>query len=171
MCLAGLVLLIALKGSDTAADLKHAASDVRVAFGEDCEVLLLREIHAARRTVCVATFIITRKNIIEALGQAVTRGVDVRIKYDAESAGGWLPMKKAIDHMKRKGVRCTAIHMDEGGGRMHHKFMVIDGQSVLTGSYNFTTAATTENYENLIKIESPSLAAAFTKEFDRIRSE
>ena len=40
--------------------------------------------------------------------------------------------------------------------------MVIDGQTVITGSFNFTTAAEEHNAENLLVIRSPELAAKYT---------
>ena len=44
----------------------------------------------------------------------------------------------------------------------HNKIMVIDGQTVITGSFNFTTAAEEHNAENLLVIRSPELAAKYT---------
>ncbi len=38
----------------------------------------------------------------------------------------------------------------------------IDGQTVITGSFNFTTAAEEHNAENLLVIRSPELAAKYT---------
>jgi len=39
--------------------------------------------------------------------------------------------------------------------------MVIDGKTVLTGSFNFTKAAEDENAENLLVIQDPALAAKY----------
>ena len=44
----------------------------------------------------------------------------------------------------------------------HNKIIVIDGQTVITGSFNFTTAAEEKNAENLLIIRSPDLAAKYT---------
>ena len=43
----------------------------------------------------------------------------------------------------------------------HNKVMVIDGQTVITGSFNFTKAAEENNAENLLVIRSPELAAKY----------
>lgn len=53
---------------------------------------------------------------------------------------------------------------------MHDKFLVIDRQKVLTGSYNFTTTASKENYENLVLIEAPKIAEEFARAFERIHA-
>jgi phosphatidylserine/phosphatidylglycerophosphate/cardiolipin synthase-like enzyme len=51
---------------------------------------------------------------------------------------------------------------------MHHKVIVLDGQSVVTGSYNFSNNAETRNDENLLVIESPEIASQYEAEFRRV---
>jgi phosphatidylserine/phosphatidylglycerophosphate/cardiolipin synthase-like enzyme len=43
----------------------------------------------------------------------------------------------------------------------HNKVMVIDGATVITGSFNFTKAAEMSNDENLLVIRSPELASKY----------
>ena len=47
-------------------------------------------------------------------------------------------------------------------GDLLHEVMVIDGQTVLTGSFNFTKAAEENNAENLLVIQDTQLAAKYT---------
>ena len=65
----------------------------------------------------------------------------------------------------------------KGSGLMHHKFVVIDGQKVITGSANFTSSGfhgdagssrTRGNVNHIITIESQDLAAVFKEEFARM---
>ena len=91
----------------------------------------------------------------------------VQVKYDAKQAK-YEGMAKALRELKRAKIRCHAISMQPDYACMHHKFMVIDQARVLTGSFNFTAAASTVNYENLVQIESAAVAAQFTREFDAI---
>ncbi len=51
---------------------------------------------------------------------------------------------------------------------MHHKTLLIDRQTVVLGSYNFTASAEKSNDENLIVIHSPEIAAQFLREFRRV---
>ena len=62
----------------------------------------------------------------------------------------------------------------KGSGLMHHKFVVIDGERVITGSANFTNSGihgdagatqTRGNVNHLISIQNPSLATVFQEEF------
>jgi phosphatidylserine/phosphatidylglycerophosphate/cardiolipin synthase-like enzyme len=63
----------------------------------------------------------------------------------------------------------------KGSNLMHHKFVVIDQQTVIVTSANFTisdmvgdfgAAASTGNANTLLKIQSPELASAFVEEFN-----
>jgi phosphatidylserine/phosphatidylglycerophosphate/cardiolipin synthase-like enzyme len=45
----------------------------------------------------------------------------------------------------------------------HNKVMIIDGETVITGSFNFTKAAEENNAENLLIIHDKKLADRYTK--------
>jgi len=54
------------------------------------------------------------------------------------------------------------------GDKLHHKFAVIDGETVITGSQNWSPAANHNNDETLLVIENPTVAAHFVREFNRL---
>ena len=45
--------------------------------------------------------------------------------------------------------------------------MVIDGETVLTGSFNFTKAAEEKNAENLLVIRDRTIADKYTSNWDK----
>ena len=51
---------------------------------------------------------------------------------------------------------------------MHHKVMIIDGEIVITGSYNFSRSAETRNDENMIFIYNREIAELFLDEFEKV---
>jgi phosphatidylserine/phosphatidylglycerophosphate/cardiolipin synthase-like enzyme len=53
---------------------------------------------------------------------------------------------------------------------MHHKFMIVDGELVVTGSYNWSTAAEDRNDENFVVIRDKAVVDRFTQEFNRLLS-
>ena len=62
-----------------------------------------------------------------------------------------------------------SVIQDKNRGAMHHKVIVIDEETVITGSYNFSKNAEERNSENLLIIKgNPDIAQAYLSEFDRI---
>jgi len=146
-----------------------ASAKVRTAFNEDCETLALREIRKAKKQIRGAVYIITNRDLTGALVEAAKDDdVDVQLKVDRHQAKGDA-MRKAIDRLRSGGVSVITIDMPPYY-HMHHKFLVIDGETTLTGSYNFTVAASEVNYENLVAIQSTTVARSYAVEYERIKS-
>lgn len=58
---------------------------------------------------------------------------------------------------------------DEIGGIVHHKFFVVDGKSVWTGSANVSDTCTGGYNANVaVRIDLPEVAAAYTDEFEQL---
>jgi phosphatidylserine/phosphatidylglycerophosphate/cardiolipin synthase-like enzyme len=55
-------------------------------------------------------------------------------------------------------VKIDAVH-----ALAHNKVMIIDGEIVITGSFNFTKAAEEKNAENLLVIRDKKLAERYIK--------
>lgn len=64
---------------------------------------------------------------------------------------------------------CAGLDVRQDGNPyiLHHKVFIIDGQTVVTGSFNFSANATDSNDENLVIIRDTDLAAQYRAEFDR----
>jgi phosphatidylserine/phosphatidylglycerophosphate/cardiolipin synthase-like enzyme len=54
---------------------------------------------------------------------------------------------------------------------MHHKFAVIDGDAVATGSYNWTRSAGKCNFEDLLVIREAAVVGAYQKRFEQLWSQ
>ena len=50
---------------------------------------------------------------------------------------------------------------------MHHKVIIIDDETVITGSYNFSRNAERSNDENILIIKNKEIAREFNREFRR----
>jgi phosphatidylserine/phosphatidylglycerophosphate/cardiolipin synthase-like enzyme len=55
------------------------------------------------------------------------------------------------------------VKIDAQHATAHNKVMIIDGETVITGSFNFTKAAEENNAENLLIIHDKKLAERYTK--------
>ncbi len=147
-----------------------SSANVTTAFGSDCERLLIKEISRAKEEMFIAIYSITRRNIVNAISQAAKRKVKIIIKYDAQTCLELESMQQAIDTLKECGIKCMGVEMGDEFGKMHHKFIVIDGKRVLTGSFNYTSSGSAVSYENLVSIESSTIAENFLNEFYKIKS-
>ena len=135
-------------------------AQVTCAFNEECETVIVQALAEAQTTVRVAAYAFTRSRIARAMVEARQRGVDIQIKMDLQQAEYPLAVR-TIEWLRRQDIPVTLITMTGDYAAMHNKFMVIDDRVVLTGSFNYTTTAVTANWENLVRIDSPEIAARY----------
>lgn len=106
--------------------------------------------------------------IVNALNDAHSRGVTVRVVYDANTTNyGIANLDAGI------GKMISPVEDFPNYGIMHNKFLVFDVNStynsyVWTGSTNFTTNQLTSDANNVIVIQDKSLALAYTLEFNEM---
>ncbi|MCX8203204.1 MAG: phospholipase D family protein [Nitrososphaeria archaeon] len=131
----------------------------------NCASVIIDLIDRANRSVLVAIYSFTRDDIADALVRAVNRGLEVRVVIERDRA---YETGSEYLRLKNNGVD---VRLDGNSGLMHHKFIVIDGILLITGSYNFSGAAEDRNDENVIVILSERVAARYRSEFERIWSQ
>jgi phosphatidylserine/phosphatidylglycerophosphate/cardiolipin synthase-like enzyme len=122
-------------------------------------------IGAASARIAFLAFSFTSDEIADALVARLRAGVVVQGVMEADQAAG---MGSQFDALKEAGVD---LRLDGSPGLLHHKVFVIDGSTVITGSYNFSRSAETTNDENVVIIHSPAVARAFEAEVDRLYSD
>ncbi len=121
---------------------------------------ILKGIREAQREILVAAFVLTDREIVDALLGAKRRGVEVRVVLEARNLGD-----SREEALLQGGI---PVRKDANPYTLHHKVMVLDEAHVITGSYNFTFRAREVNNENLLVLKSPSLAEAYRKEVLRL---
>lgn len=125
-----------------------------------CTEAIVREIQHARHEILVLAYSFTSKAIAQALVDAKMRGVHVEI---------------VLDHSNEK-EEYTDLHfflqqglhpvIDPHHAIAHNKVMVIDNRTLLTGSFNFTQHAESDNAENLLVIKGhPELVRVYKDNF------
>lgn len=118
--------------------------------------LVLSTINSARLNIDVAAYSFTSKPVAAALAAAKNRGVAVRVVADEKSNNG---KYTAVTFLANQGV---PVRLNGRYAIMHNKFMVVDGNTVQTGSFNYTASAVSRNAENVLLIkEVPELAATY----------
>jgi len=168
--------------------------------GDDLEALLLESIEAAQQQLLVAVQELSLPRVAEALARKHAQGLDVRVVLENTYSIPWslqhdadlnphqrrrnqqlrqLGWGDAVAMLQRAGVPLIDDTADgsAGSGLMHHKFLVVDGQTVVTGSANFTPSGihgdpddprTRGNVNHLLRLQSPELAGLFQAEFERL---
>jgi phosphatidylserine/phosphatidylglycerophosphate/cardiolipin synthase-like enzyme len=131
------------------------ANRIEVCFvpGEYCENKIVKEIDKAKKQVLVQAYSFTDYDIANALINAKHRNVDVEIVIDKSQIHNEL-----LQELERAKI---IIHVDYKPRIAHNKIMIIDKDTIITGSYNFTKAAQKYNAENLLIIEDKNLARKY----------
>ncbi len=121
-----------------------------------------RLVRDAKKSVHVAVFFLTHKQIAADLIAAKLRGVDVQVIIDANGASN--------EYSKHELLRAAGIpvKVEDWGGKMHMKSAVIDGEVVVAGSMNWTSAGENENDENTLILHSRRLAAQYETVFQNM---
>jgi phosphatidylserine/phosphatidylglycerophosphate/cardiolipin synthase-like enzyme len=140
------------------------ATELRPCFtpGEDCTAAIVRLIDEAKSELLVQAYGFTSAPIMQAVVRAKERGVIVKVvldkinQTDKYSAATFL-MNHGIDPL-----------IDDKVAIAHNKVMVLDRRNVITGSFNFTTAAQKRNAENVLFIlDDPVIAEAYAQNWQR----
>jgi phosphatidylserine/phosphatidylglycerophosphate/cardiolipin synthase-like enzyme len=127
---------------------------------------LVAFINTAKVSIDAADYDFDLENVANALAAAKKRGVRVRFVTDTDT----LTNKDAAVQKAWSILRAAEIPIvdDQRGPIMHNKFMVVDGEWVWTGSWNWTIGDTYRLNNNAIKIRSPELAANYAAEFEKM---
>jgi phosphatidylserine/phosphatidylglycerophosphate/cardiolipin synthase-like enzyme len=112
---------------------------------------------AARSTILVQAYSFTSAPIAKALADAHARGVDVQVILDRRETG---TKYSSADFVAHAGIPTL---IDGAHAIAHNKVMIVDGDTVITGSFNFTTAAERHNAENLLVVRDRALAARYVE--------
>ncbi len=115
------------------------------------------------RSIHFLAYTFTLDDLGQQLIDISRSGVNVQGVFE----GGMLPGSTGseYDSFRRAGLE---IRQDGNPNLMHEKLFVIDGNTVVLGSYNFTRAADERNDENLLVIHDSQIASLFESEFQRV---
>lgn len=105
---------------------------------------VVRELDSAKTEILVQAYSFTSKPIAKALLDAKKRGVQVVIVLDKSQRR---ERYSSADFAAHAGI---PTYIDDRHAIAHNKIIIIDRQTLVTGSFNFTKAAEERNAENLL---------------------
>ncbi|MTJ09940.1 DUF655 domain-containing protein [Anabaena sp. UHCC 0204] len=144
--------------------------------------LIAKTLSASTKTVDLALFVFSDQQLANILESRHYQNVQIRALIEPQFA--YRPYSEALDMMGfalsdnckyevdnrpwQNPISTVGVPILAKGDLLHHKFSVIDNQTVITGSHNWSEAANHGNDETLIIIENSTVANHFQREFDRL---
>lgn len=135
-----------------------------VAGACDPMVIVVQTIRGARTTIRLQMYSLTLQEVVSALIKAKRRGIDVRVIADHSQLQQDRNVSLRVTELASAGV---PVLVDSVPGLMHNKVMIVDGETVLTGSFNYTWGAEHWNAENLLVLHDPELAAEYLQNWNQ----
>lgn len=124
---------------------------------------LVRLVQSARQSVVFAAFSFTSDPLADAMLERAAEGISISGVFEGEQY--YSNQGTEFDRLQTAGLD---VFLDDNPHSMHHKFLVVDGQVVATGSYNFSRSAEERNDENVLVIHDAGIAAQYLQEFERL---
>ena len=151
------VFLFPLHQISHATDLTLNNTQTQVCFSPNggCTENIVNQIEAAKSEILVQAYSFTSAPIAKALVSAHKRGVKVEAILDKSQKR---ERYTSATFISNAGVQ---TYIDSKHAIAHNKIMIIDKETVITGSFNFTKAAEEKNAENLLIIKSKDLAKLY----------
>ena len=135
-----------------------------------CTQAIVKEIDNATLEVLVQAYSFTSAPIAKALVNAKKRAVNVEVIVDKSQRKE--PKKKGTSYTSATFLANMKIptYIDSAHAIAHNKIIIIDKETVITGSFNFSKAAEESNAENVIIIRNKDLAGIYIDNFLKHKS-
>lgn len=163
-----LIILLALLTTSVANVSAEPNTSIDVAFSPNAGATeaIVSLITEAKHSIRLAAYSFTSKPIARALMEAHKRGIDVQVVLDKSNKTTRYTSATFIANVD------IPVRINSQYAIMHNKYMVVDGTTVETGSFNYTSAAEIKNAENVLVIRgNPELANSYLKNWKQLWDE
>ncbi len=163
--------------------LQFSPTSTRQPWDSSVNGLIARTLAQSAQQIELALFVFSEQPLANQLEIQSAAGSDLRLLIDAgfiyrsysealDLLGKAMPDQRcqieADNHPWTKPIESVRSPQLALGDKLHHKFAVIDKTTVIVGSQNWSHAANTTNDETLLVIQNPTVAAHFSREFERL---
>jgi phosphatidylserine/phosphatidylglycerophosphate/cardiolipin synthase-like enzyme len=144
------IRLVALAAMLAISSPSYAEPNVQAGFSPEgsARQLVLKVIVDAKHSIQILAYSFQAPDIMQALVDAKKRGVEVRVVVDRKR-NLVASSKQAMRFVTRNGV---ALRTNDRFHLHHDKTIIVDGETIATGSFNFAASAETANSENVVVI-------------------
>ncbi len=145
------------------------ASEVLFTRGRSVAEVINGLLGTAANSVDAALYRLNLSYLARGLEAAAGRGARVRLVLDR---GKFEETQATRELLAAANFSFRLLRGRHGvGSKMHHKFVILDGHTVLAGSYNWTLESEEENYDNLVILRDPQVARDYAREFEALWAE
>jgi len=161
---------------------QFSPSSAGTPLAETSNGLIDRTLASSSKSVNLALFVFSAQELANTLERKSKQGVGIRALIDSSFI--YRPYSEGMDMMGANLLNNCKLEVENRpwakplttvgmpklpvGDKLHHKFGVVDGKIVITGSHNWSEAANRTNDEAVLVVESATVAAHFEREFDRL---
>jgi len=168
----------------TLVEVQFSPSSSTIPWDRSTNGLIGRTLGTATKSIEMALFVFSDQQLVNLLEPVHEKGVEIRTLIEPEFAyrsySEGLDMlgitltddckTEAGNHPWQNPISTVGVPRMPPGDLLHNKFGIVDQQTVITGSHNWTNAANSGNDETLLVVHSPVVAAHYHREFDRLYS-
>jgi phosphatidylserine/phosphatidylglycerophosphate/cardiolipin synthase-like enzyme len=133
---------------------------------------LIKEIDQARSSIRFLAFSFTHNGMCEAMLNRARFGVPVTGVFEKSQAASSYSAYNKLRALPSPATTSTAakveVYVDANPRNLHHKVIIIDSETTVAGSFNFSLSADQSNDENTLIIHSRDVARQFEFEFQRL---
>ena len=150
---------------DGVSTVHEGPGEISIIFASEADELaaLIAEIQAAQSSIHFMSFVFSLNELSFAMIEKmenpnfVLRGVF----EERNSTASWSQLPT---------LHCAGAQVRQDGNRyiLHHKVIIIDDDTVITGSFNFSNSAAKDNDENIVIIRDGVIAGLYLEEWRRI---
>lgn len=168
----------------TPVEVQFSPTSHTIPWSRSSNGLIAKTLGTATKSVELALFVFSDQLLVDALQAVHQRGASVRALIEPGFA--YRPYSEALDmlgvvladkcqverenHPWTPAINTVGVPRLPPGDLLHHKFGIVDRATVITGSHNWTAAANTGNDETVLVIHSPTVAAHYQREFERLNT-
>jgi hypothetical protein len=147
-------------------DIEGTAVQIMFSPDNNPELRIVNEILKAQTSAFFMMFTFAKSTTIDDALITKLQGGNfevVGVLDGGQSAHKWSPHKAPSN--EGANLRRETL---PNNGKLHHKLIVLDDETVIGGSFNYTGPANQYNDENLFLVRNPQVAAFFKEEVKRV---
>lgn len=134
---------------------------------EPCDQKLINFLNTAKESLDIAIYSITHAQISTAIVAAHARGVLVRVVVDTTQSKS---RSSKVSELIKAGIAVKFGPTNSYHRIMHNKYTILDGRLLETGSFNYTSNASYNNFENQVYLSDQQTVKRFKDSFESLWS-